>query len=122
MIDFLPRSEELQRQNPNMHLLEGQLALYAAAGRASDLARALQMRELFSRSLFVHALDALPEVHGRGWRPLDAATSWFEPGHHFEWAWLLRQLGAVAAVDVEADVRRFSSAPWLRASTAKASR
>jgi mannose-6-phosphate isomerase len=90
------------RQNPHMHLLEAALEVEDAFG--GDLARPLidKLFALFCDKLFLHEHKALPELHDHDWRPELAPGASFEPGHHFEWIWLLRRVGAATGRPVEA--------------------
>jgi histidinol-phosphate phosphatase family protein len=92
-IDGVPRPDALLRQNANMHLLEAYLALYQATGHAQHLNRARALAALFSAKLFDRERKTLPEVFDDHWKP--APPLWFEPGHHFEWAWLLRRISTL---------------------------
>lgn len=81
-----------RRQNPHMHLFEAMLALHAATGEERYLDRARALLALL-RGRFVEASSgALRENFGRDWTPLDGDT--LEPGHHFEWTWLLDRFAA----------------------------
>jgi len=95
----LPPADNLLLQNPNMHLFEACLLLYEAAGRKKDLDRAQALARLFSDSFFDHQSLALPEQHLPGWITHDPSTNWYEPGHHFEWSWLFRQLERLGGGD-----------------------
>jgi mannose/cellobiose epimerase-like protein (N-acyl-D-glucosamine 2-epimerase family) len=74
-------------QNPHMHLLEGFLALGRATGQARYIDHAKALVALFRR----HFFDAgtLGEVFDADWRPDAERGAIVEPGHHFEWSWLL---------------------------------
>jgi histidinol-phosphate phosphatase family protein len=98
VLDGLPRLDRFRRQNPNMHLMEAYLSLYEAAFRKKDLDRAIAIWNLFSSKLFDWVHMALPELHNDEWKP---ESAWFEPGHHFEWVWLLRRLARAAPVSVD---------------------
>ncbi len=81
-----------RRQNPHMHLLEAFLAWHAADPEGPWLALAREIVVLF-RSRFRDPRDgSLREFFDAGWKPADGgAGSIREPGHHFEWVWLLRR-------------------------------
>jgi D,D-heptose 1,7-bisphosphate phosphatase len=87
-----------------MHLMEAYLALYEATGRRCALDRAIAIGELFASKLFDWTRMALPEVHDDGWRAPKPESAWFEPGHHFEWVWLLRRLARAAPIAIDAHV------------------
>ena len=91
-------------QNPQMHLLEAWLALSAADPAGTWLERARPLVDLLRQRLVRSGV--LAERFATDWRAhpdLEVADQW-EPGHHFEWIWLLswyeRQTG-----DNLADVR-----------------
>ena len=79
------------RQNPHMHLLEACLALYQVSGDARFLARADEMVALFHDTFYAPPRPSSPprlrEYFDSAWRPL--RTYPLEPGHYFEWVWLL---------------------------------
>ena len=80
----------LRRQNPHMHLFEALLEWHAASGDAIWLDRAEAIGALLSqrfcvggtlREYFADDLSPAPGADGR----------LVEPGHHYEWAWLLHR-------------------------------
>lgn len=83
-----------RRQNPHMHLLEACLAWTRQVPGSLFEAEAKALLKLFSKKLFQAEPGALPEYYAEDWSILGAddhiAT---EPGHHFEWAWLLHEAG-----------------------------
>jgi mannose-6-phosphate isomerase len=81
-----------RRQNPHMHLLEAFLAIHEATGEGAPLERAGEIVALFDRFFFDRARCALVEFYTQDWRPAAGdAGAIVEPGHHFEWIWLLHQ-------------------------------
>ncbi len=105
-VDALPGSPDGPlRQNPHMHLFEALLALHGADPARDYLDRAAVLAALMERR-FLRG-SALVEVFDADWTPRGGPDFPFEPGHHFEWAWLLtrfarlsgrRQSGAAAAL------------------------
>jgi len=94
-------SERLQ--NPHMHLLEAMLAWHETTGDAAFLTRATAIGELFAERFFQPVSSALLEYFGRGWSRLDGPRGHLvEPGHHFEWAWLLHRLEVAAGLPTRA--------------------
>lgn len=85
-----------RRQNPHMHLLEAFLALHAATGAAVFSARAEGMGVLFDQHFLCAESGVLGEFFTDDWRLAEAAP---EPGHHFEWAYLLTALHAAGGGD-----------------------
>ncbi|SDR23000.1 mannose-6-phosphate isomerase, type 3 [Rhizobiales bacterium GAS113] len=101
-VDGLPRPDAHLRQDPQMHLLEAALELEDIFG--SDLgARQLadHLFALFRDRLFLAKERALPELHDDFWVPLDARGGVFQPGHHFEWIWLLDRYAACSGERVD---------------------
>ncbi len=74
-------------QNPHMHLLEALLALHAVDPEGPASARITRLRALFDEVLLDAETGTLGERFDMNWapRPDDA----IEPGHHYEWFWLL---------------------------------
>ncbi len=101
LLDGCPSAETVKRQNPLMHFLEACLALHAAAPEGPYLDRAQRIVRLFESRLFQENAGALPEVFNADWSLDPAVPAFFEPGHHFEWIWLLdwfhREGGRVTA-------------------------
>ena len=89
-----------RRQNPHMHLLEALLAASEAFGDAIFLERAAGIVTLFRSRLFDEATGALPEYFGE---TLEAERRdgrfEVEPGHHYEWVWLLDWYQRLAGED-----------------------
>ncbi len=90
-------------QNPHMHLLEASLAL-ADAGqdeRFAQVARDISM--LLRDRLFDRGLGILPEYFEEGWRPISGRGRRIEPGHHYEWAWLLLRAEPITGLDLSGE-------------------
>ncbi len=86
------------RANPNMHLFEAALAWVEAGGRARWLALAEGQARLALDRLIDPADGALGEAFAEGWRaPANPADRRVEPGHQFEWAWLLMRWSVTAS-------------------------
>ncbi|WP_144150830.1 AGE family epimerase/isomerase [Paraburkholderia sp. BCC1885] len=76
-------------QNPLMHLTEAWLAARAATQDSAFDNALRQLAEAIERT-FVHApTGCVAEL------PLGAHDNRLEPGHQFEWFWLVRQAGAL---------------------------
>ncbi|MEE8141913.1 MAG: AGE family epimerase/isomerase [Planctomycetota bacterium] len=82
----LPRT---RRQNPHMHLLEGFLAIYQESHDQRYLAQAQRMVELFESHFFDADNRTLGEYFSDDWTRHPECGEIVEPGHHFEWYWLL---------------------------------
>jgi mannose/cellobiose epimerase-like protein (N-acyl-D-glucosamine 2-epimerase family) len=80
--------------NPHMHLLEAALAWVAVSGGNEWSALADELGELAMTHLIDPATGMLHESFDNAWKPsADAAGRLIEPGHQFEWAWLLMRWG-----------------------------
>jgi mannose-6-phosphate isomerase len=78
-----------RRQNPHMHLLEALLALQRATGEARYTEHAHRIFQLFERHFFDGESGTLGEFFHDDWTPHAETGHLVEPGHHFEWTWLL---------------------------------
>jgi len=79
-----------RRQNPHMHLLEACHALAETSGAQRWLDCADGLVELLRTRLLDPATGTLGEFFTADWQPAaGAAGALREPGHHFEWVWLL---------------------------------
>jgi mannose/cellobiose epimerase-like protein (N-acyl-D-glucosamine 2-epimerase family) len=76
--------------NAHMHLLEASLAWLALAEDAEWRALADEIGELALSRFIDPVSGAVREHFSSAWAPLPGlAGRLLEPGHHFEWAWLL---------------------------------
>lgn len=91
---FKEVGEQPFQANAHMHLLEAAIAWEATGAQSwAPLADALAALAL---QRFVDArTGALHEFFDAQWAPLQGDAAVIEPGHQFEWAWLLEQWGAV---------------------------
>ena len=87
--------EGFLESNPHMHLLEACLA-WAEIGNDPDWAHwARQLADLAMRRFIHRGSGALGECFAADWRPAPGvAGRIIEPGHQFEWAWLLLRCDA----------------------------
>lgn len=92
--------------NPHMHLLEAALAWLDAGGGPSWRALADELGELALSQIINPASGMIHESFDQNWAPTrDAAGELIEPGHQFEWAYLLMRWGQQRA-DVRAAALR----------------
>lgn len=98
LFDALPDPDE-KRQNPHMHLLEAYLFLERAAPGRGYIERAAGLVTLFRRHFFRDGL--LLEYFTPDWSVAERAV--WEPGHHFEWTWLLGEYAALRGEDMTAE-------------------
>jgi len=89
-----------RRQNPHMHLFEALMALYQATEEDKFLVRAGEIFQLFIAVFFDERRGILLEFFNQDWAVANDDGGPIEPGHMFEWVWLLRQYEALSGVDV----------------------
>ena len=91
-----PLNEEtVRRQNPHMHLLEGFVAAYHATQDSKYAERISEICELAEQYFVEPNTQTLREFFQTD-LSLDSETGHLvEPGHHFEWVWLLHQTYAI---------------------------
>jgi len=88
----LPADQARREQNPHMHLFEAMLAWFEATGREMFLARAAELYGMMAARFFQHKTGILAEYFDGAWNPRNGVEGRVcEPGHHFEWSWLLRR-------------------------------
>ncbi len=106
VFDEFPVTTRTKRQNPLMHLLEAYLALERSAPGRGWLARAATIIDLFRSRLFDRRRGVLREHFAEDWstHPDPALADVVEPGHHFEWVWLLGEYEQLAGIPL-ADAR-----------------
>lgn len=98
----LPDSNSQRSQNPHMHLLESLLVLAETSGRDEHLAGAGRLVGLFHSAMTRNEAGIVHEFYGGDWEPLGpAGSNRFEPGHQFEWAWLLREYARLSGAPVD---------------------
>ena len=90
-VDAIPPIDAMRRQNPHMHLFEALLNLWTHAREARYLERAGEMFGLFAECFFQADPGVLTEYFDDRLMPVSGVAGRIvEPGHHFEWIWLLR--------------------------------
>lgn len=94
-----------RRANPHMHFLEAMLAAHAATrGEGADsryIDRAAGIVALLDNKLLDHDTWTLTEFFTDDWQILPGdAGQIAEPGHHYEWVWLLGRYSAHSGADV----------------------
>jgi mannose/cellobiose epimerase-like protein (N-acyl-D-glucosamine 2-epimerase family) len=102
--DSIPDAQP-RLQNPHMHLFEALLAASHAFGGEPFFHYASGLATLFAARLFQPKEGALPEYFDEALAPRrEAGRFVVEPGHHYEWIWLLhRYETAAATMDVVPD-------------------
>ncbi len=105
VLDGVPRPDKWRRQNPHMHLFEACLAWYEATGEARYLGRAGEIFGLFSTRFLQPGSGILGEYYDDRWTPVEGERGRIsEPGHHFEWVWLLRKFANATGRNVSTHV------------------
>ena len=102
-----------RRQNPHMHLLEACHALAEASGEQRWLDRADSLVDLLRGRLIDSETGTLGEFFTADWRAAPGAAGMLrEPGHQFEWVWLLhhhtRLTGRTDLIDIAERLYRFA--------------
>jgi mannose/cellobiose epimerase-like protein (N-acyl-D-glucosamine 2-epimerase family) len=93
----LPADPGKREQNPHMHLFEAMLAWFEATGREMFLARAAELYGMMAARFFQPQTGILAEYFDGAWNPREGIAGRIcEPGHHFEWSWLLRRYAGLA--------------------------
>lgn len=88
-------------QNPHMHLLEAALVHLENTGEPLFRALADEIVTLFRDRLFDPATETLAEYFDENWlRAAGDAGRMTEPGHQFEWAWILSNYQRLTGVNV----------------------
>jgi mannose/cellobiose epimerase-like protein (N-acyl-D-glucosamine 2-epimerase family) len=101
-LEGLPLSDGPRRQNPHMHMFEGLLSLWECSEDARYLTRAGELFDLFAARFFRADPGILGEYFTAGLEPAEGiAGSIVEPGHHYEWVWLLRRFGQITGRSVQ---------------------
>jgi len=90
-----------------MHLFEGLLTLWTSSKDRQYLVRAEALFELFASRFFLPGPGVLCEYFDDDLKPVAGiAGRIVEPGHHYEWVWLLRWFQRESGRPVDAYVDR----------------
>lgn len=80
---------QTRRQNPHMHLLEGYIAAYEATQQEEYKDAIAMLLSLVEAHFFDKKNKTLREFYTADWQWHPETGHQVEPGHHFEWVWLL---------------------------------
>jgi mannose-6-phosphate isomerase len=110
---------DTRAQNPHMHMLEAVMQAYEMSGDPIWLTRAGKYVQLGETYFIDQTTGAICEFIGHDLTQNDSDTGQRrEPGHQFEWDWLLRRYADFANVDapraLAERMRRFVEANGLR--------
>ncbi|MDT2022866.1 AGE family epimerase/isomerase [Methylocella sp. CPCC 101449] len=101
-----PVNRDRLRANPHMHLLEAALAWVEISDADAWRELATEIAELCQNRLIDRRIGALLEYFNADWSPIDVGSlAYIEPGHQFEWCWLLTRYEALVG-EVDASVYR----------------
>ena len=78
-----------RRQNPHMHLFEAALAMHSLTPESNYLNLADQLYLLFKAHFYDASTKTLREFFSDDWQYDRQTGHRIEPGHHFEWVFLL---------------------------------
>jgi mannose-6-phosphate isomerase len=88
-------------------MLEASLALHAQFGASRWRSLAQSMYGLFTAHFFEPNQGVLREFFDADWKPAPGEKgAILEPGHHFEWCWLLTRYAQEVGEDTRADADR----------------
>jgi mannose-6-phosphate isomerase len=96
-----------------MHLLESSLA-WEEAGGENWTALSDELAELALGKFIDARTGVLRELFDSEWRALEGESGLIEPGHHFEWSWLLERWGRARGDARARDAARRLYATGLR--------
>jgi mannose-6-phosphate isomerase len=78
-------------QNPHMHLFEACCFLFEVTRRDDYLGFGAELVELLLERLIEPRTGTVTEYFDDSWRPAADRGDVLEPGHHFEWVWLVHR-------------------------------
>lgn len=101
-----------RRQNPHMHLFEAALAWSELDPDGPYPAVARELADVFRERLFQPRSGTLPEQFDDRLMPISEPDGWvIEPGHHFEWVWLIHhaeRLDLMRSGDIAGQLMHFA--------------
>ncbi|HEX2592959.1 MAG TPA: AGE family epimerase/isomerase [Rhizomicrobium sp.] len=104
-VSVMPAAGPWREQNPHMHLLEALLELFEASGQDRYLAGAANLFHLFRNQLVRTAPHVVRERYTDDWSATEQGSdSVIEPGHQFEWAWLLSKFQKHTGRDLSVEI------------------
>ena len=99
-----------RQQNPHMHLTEACLAAFEATGEARFAGVAKELVELFSTRFFNPSTRTLAEYFTRDLARAPGDDGEIaEPGHQFEWAWILNSARKLLGTQHASEIRALAA-------------
>ena len=89
----------IRRQNPHMHLFEACLFAYDTWKEGRYILMAEEMHDLFTARFYDPVTHTLGEFFSNDLTPHPEKGHLVEPGHHFEWVWLLKKYADLTGLD-----------------------
>ncbi|RED48557.1 AGE family epimerase/isomerase [Aestuariispira insulae] len=100
------------RQNPHMHLLEAYLALEASDHDPRWRLRILTMAQLTVSQLMDAQTGLIREYFDENGAPCPERGDLVEPGHQFEWSWLIGEIARLAGPSGGLEEKRQAVFEW----------
>lgn len=85
-------------QNPHMHLLEAYLSAYSATRDDAFLKNAIRMMSIYTELLRSRDGSKVLENFDENGQPAGEAGRRVEPGHFYEWYWLVNEYADIAGL------------------------
>jgi len=105
-------TKQIRRQNPHMHLLEGYIAAFETT-KDDDYKDTIQsLLSLALEHFYNKKNKTLGEFFDANWHLHPETGNQVEPGHHFEWVWLLYQANKILP---NSDYTDLAQQLWLTA-------
>ena len=87
--------QEIRRQNPHMHLLEGYIAAFNSTQDKEYKEIIESLLTLTLERFYDKKTHTLREFFSSDWKSHSVTGNQVEPGHHFEWVWLLYEANKI---------------------------
>ena len=84
-----------QQQNPHMHTFEAMISLYNLFKKEKYILMAQKIYKIFETYFCKKEEKFIREFFTDDWQPDKKRGNFVDPGHHFEWTWLLHQYGKI---------------------------
>ncbi|ETX10932.1 phosphomannose isomerase [Marinomonas ushuaiensis DSM 15871] len=88
-------SDQVRRQNPHMHLLEGYISAFNITQDEEYKETIKSLLTLALERFYDKKTKTLREFFSEDWKHHPTTGNQVEPGHHFEWVWLLYEANKI---------------------------